>query len=249
MEGTKMRKRTGISLLLVALILLVQVVTVEAANSNPNVAPINSSAYGKTYGDWSAAWWQWIFAQTSATNPFSATDCATTPQPANQKVVFLVGTGGGETRTCTVSPGTPLFFPLINGINFDYYPSGINDPVGDTPATWLKDFKIYFAPQNVVLNASLDGVPLKDLKTYQVFSDPFFANLVPGNIFGIPGGLVEGLNAGYFLMLHPLSPGTHVIQFSASTLSGVHESTPGIFDFDPFSISSTYLITVKPGSK
>ena len=34
----------------------------DSANPNPQVLPPGSRAYGKTLGEWSAEWWQWVMA-------------------------------------------------------------------------------------------------------------------------------------------------------------------------------------------
>ncbi len=47
-------------LALIALVFLLQVTPVWAAkNPNPGVLPPESHPFGKTYGEWSNAWWQW----------------------------------------------------------------------------------------------------------------------------------------------------------------------------------------------
>jgi hypothetical protein len=55
------------------------------------------------------------------------------------------------------------------------------------------------------------------------------------NILGAPEGTVsEAVDAGYYLMLAPLSVGEHVIEFGAT------------FDNFDASINTRYLITVAP---
>ena len=44
--------------------------TVQAGrNFNPGIMPPQSHAYGMSYGDWGAAWWQWALGQPAEVNP------------------------------------------------------------------------------------------------------------------------------------------------------------------------------------
>jgi len=49
------------TLVVTTLALLVSTSPAQAAGPTPTpgVFPINSAPYGKTYGEWSAKWWQW----------------------------------------------------------------------------------------------------------------------------------------------------------------------------------------------
>ena len=43
---------------------------VYALDSNPRVIPPTAKAYGMTYGEWSAKWWQWAYSLPVDQNPF-----------------------------------------------------------------------------------------------------------------------------------------------------------------------------------
>src|SRR5713101_9232359 len=48
-----------------------------AKNPNPGVLPPQSHAFGMTYGEWSAAWWQWAFSLPVDHHPlFDTADCS-----------------------------------------------------------------------------------------------------------------------------------------------------------------------------
>src|SRR4051812_26506393 len=52
--------------------------TEPAANANSVVMPPDSQVHGKTYGDWSASWWQYVASVPQATNPLfdqTGADC------------------------------------------------------------------------------------------------------------------------------------------------------------------------------
>src|SRR5262245_8830247 len=44
-----------------------------ARNPNPRVLPTHSQPYGKSYGDWAVAWWQWALSIPEAQNPVTDT--------------------------------------------------------------------------------------------------------------------------------------------------------------------------------
>jgi hypothetical protein len=73
--------------------------------------------YGKTYGEWSAKWFQWAYAGPEGENAVedkTGEFCAVN-QPKG-KVWFLAGSFGlpGVKRACTIPPDRALFYPLIN---------------------------------------------------------------------------------------------------------------------------------------
>lgn len=246
-KSAKMLRRS--SLFLTVLAVLLQVTVAMADNDHHSeVVPVNSSAYGKTYGEWSDAWWKWLISLPSVSNPISSISCIHTNQ--TQKVFFLVGVGNG-TKTCTIRTGTPLFFPLINDAWLE--DPAVLDPnfrPPYVPATWVKFIREAFAANRVTLSATIDRVPVKDLTKYLVSTDPkkpFAAHFLADNALGFPPVDWIGVNGGYYLLLHPLKPGTHIIEFTGSELqSSTLTIPPGLGDFSisPFSIHTTYTITV-----
>lgn len=42
---------------------------IDKANGNPGVIPPNARVHGKTYAEWSAAWWQWLWSAPVDVNP------------------------------------------------------------------------------------------------------------------------------------------------------------------------------------
>ena len=84
--------------------------------------PLNSSAFGHSYGEWSARWWQWSYSLPTTHHPLF--DTAGCEAGQTGKVWFLGGTftliqQGNEVvgvaeRTCDVPAGKALFFPLLN---------------------------------------------------------------------------------------------------------------------------------------
>src|SRR5262249_59099704 len=86
----------------------------NAANANPRILPPNSHAFGKTYGAWSAAWWQYVLAQPTGSNPLLDSTGAMCATNQSGPVFFLVGASGPGTENrnnCVVPTGKALFFP------------------------------------------------------------------------------------------------------------------------------------------
>jgi hypothetical protein len=91
------------------------------------------------------------------------------------------------------------------------------------------------------LEASVDGVPIPDLKRYRVVSPAFTTTFPPGNPFNVAvkEGAHQSLRAvadGYYLYLAPLSAGQHVIHLHNEVL---------LPDGSLFKADSTYNLTVR----
>src|SRR5439155_740626 len=84
---------------------------------NPRVLPPQSHAHGKTHSEWAAAYWQWLLSIPADNNPLLDETGGFGDAGQSGKVWFLAGvTGSGNvslTRSCTVSAGKALFFPII----------------------------------------------------------------------------------------------------------------------------------------
>jgi hypothetical protein len=94
--------------------------------------------YGKSFGEWSVKWWQWVEAQDWVPMSESgAIDCSKGQQGS---VWFLAGSMGGTPadppieRTCTVHSGQGLFFPLVNLYYFNDVSIGENVSVAEKRA-------------------------------------------------------------------------------------------------------------------
>ena len=151
---------------------------------------------------------------------------------------FLAGiaTGAPVTRECTVPSDTPLFFPIINAECSNVEPPPF---FGSTDADRLACAQAFIDDVGIsTLKATIDGVDVKSLRRFRVASRPFdFRTPAQNNILFLPG-VISGRSEsdGYWLMLKPLFPGTHVIYFEGAFVSG-----PGA----SFSQDVTYILTVQ----
>lgn len=198
-----------------------------AAFAAPTVVKPTDLYAGMTYGDWSAAWWQYAIQtpyEKIFTDDTSATfDCASGQSSA--PVFFLVG-GGSEyitaLRTCTVPRGKAILFPIINAECSTLEPlpwRGENEYALRTCASSFGNATITDS-----LKVTVDGAPLQNLKNTRVQSPVFtFKSPDANSILGMAG---TGLSAsdGYWVLLNPLSPGKHKIHFEgageASNING-----------------------------
>jgi len=236
------------SIALIALVLPFQVIPALAdSNPNPGVLPPQSLSFGKTYGGWSNAWWQWALSIPASVNPLFDTTGANCGEGQSGPVWFLAGTTGGPpvTRSCTVPAGKALFFPIVNFVNNNL---GIPGSTVCPPTTFTVD-QLHQQLDGLIksvttLEAQVDTVSIQDIQSYRAGtdnstfsitlpSDNFFSKIT-GGACPIPAGTYEEqVSDGYYLMLAPLKPGTHTIHFIGAT------SPPS-----PFTTEVTYNLTV-----
>lgn len=215
-------KRHYFTLIVTGLLILAGVGLALAPNPNPGVIPNNGPKYGRL----SAEWWQWAFSFPAADVPFLNTG-GQVDISAHQSghVWFLAGANNGltEPRTGEVPAGTSLFLPLANLINdypcppeFEFEP-----PPGETLEHFLQrtgnEFLDFFVPDPTTLFAEIDGVPLKNLSVYRATSSLFQFTADPALAAFldpcITGSAQDGVSVGYWLLLPPLTPGTHTLHF------------------------------------
>lgn len=201
----------------------------QGGGKNPGIIPHQAKFLGLSYGEWQAEWWKAVFAIPATDNPFLTGQ----PFEGPKGVAFLVGLfGEGNVVEITIPAGTPLFFPVVN-----VECSVFEDPPfhGDDEDELL-DCANSLLDDTSDLFAVIDGVPV-DVEAYRGESPPFVWGPVPAdNIVGAPAGTTSlAADAGYYLMLAPLSVGTHMIEFGG-TFGGELGGE----------IDTTYIIRVVP---
>jgi len=197
------------------------------SGQTPRVAPTASALYGKTYGQWSAEHWKWLFSIPYASNPandFSGANCA---EGQSGPVWFLAGSFCPEpptpcsnftvTRSCTVPAGKALFFPILDNECSTLEGNGTTDAELRACAKSFQDL-------GTGMTCEVDGLAVANLQSYRVQSPLFtFGPLPEGNIFqafglNAPAGTTSlSVSDGVFVMLPPLSAGPHTIHFTGAT--------------------------------
>ena len=201
---------------------------------------------GGKYGNLTARWWQWVYAQpavdTGGTNTNPVLDTTGAHATAGQehgigpgnKFFFLAGTFGGDvTRTVTVPRGKALFFPVLN-IETD----NAVDPPTNNKVPKLKALAKASIDVATSLYATLDG---HDLEIFRKVS-PVFHYTVPDknsiyDYFGLSGPQFEGtikpaVGDGYWVHVPPLAPGHYTLKFGCTTSLG-------------FVLNVTYNLTIQ----
>jgi hypothetical protein len=190
-----------------------------AAPASANVLPPGGRPYGQSYGQWQVAWWQWVLAQPTDHNPVTDTTGADCARGQQGPVWYLAGTFGGPpvTRNCTIPAGRALLLPVANNAYFAF--------TDDPPETRTEDYVRSRAREitdATNLAAAIDGRRVNDIARYYTDSPLFRVVLGDGNLFGLPTGFVldPSVDAGYYLIVTPLSRGCHTITFSAQRPGG-----------------------------
>ena len=206
------------------------------------------------YGLWGARWWQWVFSipvhdsRNNLTNPQltkGAVDCSI---GQFGPVWFLAGsfTGGTTKRSCTIPRNTLLFFPILN-VEAD-------NTGNDAPTNYsIAELKGLAAGGSAALPgslyASVDTVPIPITSDNQgaalfAYEVPNKDNLLLYLGYNVPGPgwpyantpigtfVAPAASDGTWLLLNPLSPGTHKVKFGGISTGG-------------YSLNIEYTITVK----
>ncbi|MBZ5545248.1 MAG: hypothetical protein LAO07_16475 [Acidobacteriia bacterium] len=210
-----------------------------AERRGPEVIAPESVVFGRSYGEWSAAWWQWAFSIPVASHPlFDNADCSV---GQSGPVWFLGGkfcatgpnappcTPGAATRSCALPRGIAVFFPITNVE--DSAPEEPNFGCGDSLSPLLagtiaemRQCAASFV-NTTGLSATIDGSPVPHLRErFRVQSSAFGFTLPEDNLLNAigEGPFAQGtyfpsVDDGFYVMLAPLPAGSHVLHIQAGT--------------------------------
>lgn len=231
---------------------LIAVPILGMASEPPRVFPRDEVAYGKTYGDWVAAWWQWAVSLPAGNHPLfdTAPGCG---KGQSGPVYFLGGkfcstdnpscSGGTASRTCSVPRGKALFFPILNvSCNSREAELGACPPAKPIISEMRAWTASLIAPSSGFL-VTVDGSPVTgDLKNNFRLQSPVFDVVVPAfpngkNLYqaigetGVTAGRYFTVDDGIYVMLKPLPAGSHTLNFRGSV--------------GDFSLDVTYQLTIE----
>jgi hypothetical protein len=200
-------------------------------------------AYGLSYADWSAEWWQWNLEHPVDGHPSIDDEAYNVASGQSGKVWFLAtpiefgtATPTPVTRPITISAGTALFVGMFN--------SEWSSNEGFATEEEQREFANWQGDHVVNLACTLDGQPVQNLGNYRFESDQFTFTAPDPWIFSpAPSGEGTAVADGYYVFLKPLSVGVHVLRYSGGFHFAAGEVGP-----EPFDISAdlTYVITVTP---
>jgi hypothetical protein len=178
---------------------------------NPGVVPMTAHYEGLTLGEWSARWWQWFWATSTADAPTLDPTGVMAGEGQSGPVWFLtwpLTEPFTVVREITVPAGKALLFPATNHDSLFDLPPGATLDERRKAAEAIFDW--IFAT-----SASVDGVPIKDLTSYKAVSPAYNVELPANNIFGLPAGKYgPTFSAGYYVLLKPLPVGRHTVEFA-----------------------------------
>ena len=214
-------------ILAVAIVLglaVLAVPSVMARNADdPKVMDRDSVAYGRTYSEWSAAWWQWALSIPASQHPlFDTADCSV---GQSGPVWFLGGKfcatnqsncgTSNVVRSCSVPAGKALYIPILNA---EWTSLELGDP--KVQIDWMRA-DLASAMDGTTNEFDIDGKQIRNLlQDFGVQSTAFVFTIPDDNLFNAvgegpyPGGAYfPGLDDGVYVMLAPLRAGPHKIHF------------------------------------
>ncbi len=218
----------------------------------PKVYTHDSVVFNRTFADWSAAWRQWADSMPAKKHPLF--DTASCSEGQSGPVWFLGGKfcasnpgsvcdNTAATRNCVVPEGVVLYFPVLNSGCLDA--EAANNPnycSGAGPViTQIRKTIAEAIDQATGLQVTVDGDSVNGnlLKNFRVQSTVYTSLLPDGNLYQEIGepeivkGTYVGVDDGIYVMLKPLSKGTHTLNFKGSF--------PPSFNFH---LNVTYHLTV-----
>ncbi|MBB3193871.1 hypothetical protein [Roseateles terrae] len=169
--------------------------------------PPDESVEGASQAIWSQRWWEWAGSFPYELSPVADKTGDLCASNQSGEVWFLAGTYGTQRaiRTCHVPRDKYLFFPLIN-----YLASAFEDRAGPCVDFMTSAAQLTRKPKALVLQ--VDGVRMEDLMAHRQASPACFD--VGAKAFGSPR--YRAAANGYYVMLRPLSPGRHTVEFGGA---------------------------------
>jgi hypothetical protein len=196
-------RRLGAALIACVLLAAAAGPASAAKPATRGILPAEARPLGHSLVDIGTAWNHWAFATPAETNPLLAVRCE--PSPLHPKIWFLpVSLGGEWEASCDVPRGA--FLVLTPG---GWECSSIEpEPwYGGNASELLECVDEGFDLLNYA-EVTFNGVTTNDLDDYVVTTE--LDTLPPDNLLSPDSGLT--LDKGYYLVISPLSPGTHTLR-------------------------------------
>jgi len=177
--------------------------SLAAKPGNPALLPPSEKVAGRAQVDWSKSWWQWAGSFARYESPVADKAGSRCHLKQSGPVWFLAGTYGTQRtiRSCTVPVGKYLFFPLVNYVVYPQYVGSLTCEQATAKARTMTD-----GASSLLLE--LDGKLITNLEAHRQATVACFDL---GELAG--GGVAPSAANGYYIMLRPLSPGTHTLNF------------------------------------
>lgn len=206
MKSTSLVRIVMLTLILITAFTMVLTTATAAAPITGVKPPDGTAYYGHTYGEWSAAWWQWMLGQ--GFGPFGDQSGANCADGQDQAVWFLAGGPfpPAVERDCTIPANTPIFFPVAN---MAYLPTNQAHNDNVTSGRQITGNFMDKLLRKRTFRVEIDGAVIdhEQLKQYRVASPAFEAVYFGASYDRIVAD-------GVYLLLEPLTTGPHTIRFT-----------------------------------
>ena len=177
------------------------------------IRSVDGSWYGKTYSEWSIAWWQWVFEMPVGEHPLFDTAPASKGQPEDLWFlggkITLIGESSAENveRDITVPYGKAVFFPVTSVVMMaaDGDPEDSLDIYCENSLQGIDE-----------MFCEINGERVEDIFSFKAESERKFSyTLSDNNFLDIEGGTYEddAYASGYYLLIDNLSKGKHTLRF------------------------------------
>jgi len=179
--------------------------SIAARSADSYLMAPGEAVAGKTQETWSREWWQWAGSFDDSVSPVADRTGAACASKQSGPVWFLAGTYGTKRtiRTCKVPRGKYLFFPLVNFIVMPTHEGSLTCEAAIRSAA-------YATAEVSHLVLDIDGARHSGLERNRQATRTCFnlaENAAPKyEIFPSAAN-------GYYVMLNPLPPGAHTLNF------------------------------------
>jgi hypothetical protein len=182
---------------------LLLLVAAGVAGAAGLVVPPTEKIAKRSQVEWSVAWWQWAGSFAHYESPVADKTGSRCHLRQSGPVWFLAGTYGTHRtiRSCTVPAGKHLFFPLINYVVFPQYEQSLSCERAMEEARVSTD-------DVTALVLEIDGKRIDHLEVHRQATKDCFDLAALSS-----GGVSPSAANGYYIMLRPLSRGTHTLNF------------------------------------
>ena len=189
------------------------------------VLPIGSMPYGKSYGDWSVAYWQWAWTFPASQSPWASDDTGALAGLGQRGPVWFLGgsLGNSVERTFRMPAGKAIFMPVHQWI----FGASVNDCEPSVPGVHcdvptLQASAAAAVDAATVVEVTIDGQRVGNERDYRAASPGAFSLTMPAdNLGGLPAGTYSPqVSDGYWLILSPMSTGEHRIQVHVESSLG-----------------------------
>ncbi len=169
--------------------------------------------FGKTYNEYSIAWWQWALSMPKDSHPLMDNAPFSKNQPEN--IWFLGGTIGFSEqgldkkieRNVTIPYGKAIFFPVSTSIA----PASLGYPKDSLAILTSKELEIFDE-----LYCEINGERIPDIFTYRFASDKIFSYTLPeNNVFDLPQGIYEddAYADGIYILIDNLKKQNYTLRY------------------------------------